>query len=312
MISTLANFHFLRPYWLLLLPVAIGVWWLWRSRSEALFGWRSQIDPELLAALTHGGGRSNRMNSALLLAGWVIAVIAIAGPTWRMEPSPFAADAPPLVILLNADKSMAPPELTTTPLDRAQLKIADLAEARQGEPLGLIAYAGSAHLVLPPTQDTAAVTQMAAEISPKIMPVTGDRLDLALGVAQRSLPGDTAAASFLVITNSVADDPQQLAAAAKSLPNVKVQFLALAEPDSEEWRSIQTAARALGAAVEPLSVDDHDVRQIVRSAEAVSLASVAGEGAQWAEAGYWLLPILALLVVASFRREKPVVAGEAA
>lgn len=311
MMVELANFHFLRPYWLLLIPAAIGLWFWRRSRSEALRGWRTQIDPVLLAALTHGGS-SNRINAAMLLAGWILATIAVAGPAWRMEPSPFAADAPPLVILLNADDSMAPADLQTTPLDRAQLKIADLAAARKGEPLGLVAYAGSAHLVLPPTQDTEAVVQMAAEVSPEIMPVAGDRLDLALGVAQRSLPSDTAAASFLVVTNSVGADPQQLAAAAKSLQSVRVQFLAIAEADSAEWQSIQTAARALNAAVEPLTVDDQDVKQIVRNAEAASLASVAGEGRQWAEAGYWLVPIVALLIAAGFRRETPVVAGDAA
>ena len=130
-------------------------------------------------SVTHGPAR-------WLLVGWLLAVVAVAGPTWRLEPSPFADDATPLMILLKADISMETPDPAPSRLERARLKIADLAAARKGQPLGLIAYAGSAHLVLPPTRDTAVVAQMAAEISPEIMPVPGDRLDLALRKAARN------------------------------------------------------------------------------------------------------------------------------
>ncbi|MCC9609048.1 VWA domain-containing protein [Blastopirellula sp. JC732] len=312
MIDALSNFHFLRPYWLLLIPAAIGLWLFWRARSESLRGWRAQIDPELLAALSHGGRRSGVTNSCLLLAGWIIAALAISGPTWKMKPSPFAQDAPPLVILLKADKSMTPADQQTSPLDRAKLKIADLAEARKGQPLGLVAYAGSAHLVLPPTQDTTVVAQMAAEISPEIMPVPGDRLDLAIEVAQRALPEGTDAAEFLVVANSVTEDRETLEAAAKKMSHAKVMFLAIGEPDADGFASIETAARALNASVQPLTVDGQDIERIVRSADAVSLASVTGEDRQWVESGYWLIPALAILVAASFRRESPKVEGDAA
>lgn len=303
-----ANFHFLRPWWLLLIPAAIVIWRLWRTRSEGLRGWRAQMDPELLAALSHGGQRSGVTNACLLLAGWIVASIAIAGPTWRMQPSPFAEDAPPLMILLKADKSMTPASQTTTPLDRAKLKIADLAKARAGQPLGLVAYAGSAHLVLPPTQDTAVVAQMAAEISPEIMPTPGDRLDLAIAVAQQALP-EGAAAELLVVANSVSADDGALEAAAKTLGPARVMFLTIDEPDSDDDRSVQAAARVLGAPVQPLTIDDQDVQRIVRSADATSLATVTGDDRQWVESGYWLVPALAILVAVSFRRESPRVEG---
>ena len=98
-----------------------------------------------------------------VLAGWILAVVVIAGPTWKQEPNPFAADAVPLIILLKADASMDLADSSPTALEQAQLKIADLVDIRQGQPIGLIAYAGSAHLVLPPTKDTAIVAQMAAD-----------------------------------------------------------------------------------------------------------------------------------------------------
>lgn len=156
------DFHFIRPFVLLLVPIVVALWWIWQRSSDPLRGWREQMDPELLSALTVSGGASGRGPVWAILAGWLLAVIAIAGPTWRLEPSPFADDASPMMILLKADSSMERPDPAPSRMERARLKINDLAEARKGQPLGLIAYAGSAHLVLPPTRDTVAVAEMAS------------------------------------------------------------------------------------------------------------------------------------------------------
>ena len=55
---------------------------------------------------------------------------------------------------------MTTPDLAPTRLDRARQKIADLLKLRDGMPAGLVAYSGSAHLVLPPTPDRDVVIGM--------------------------------------------------------------------------------------------------------------------------------------------------------
>lgn len=284
--------HLIRPAGLLLVPPALLLWWLWRRQSDPLRGWRSQIEPGLLAALTVGGGAGRR--GLLLLAAWLTACVAIAGPTWRREPNPFADDATPLLIVLKADASMDAAEPPPSRLERAKLKIADLAQARRGQPLGLIAYAGSAHLVLPPTRDTAVVARMAADLASDVMPVPGDRLDLALAEARRVLAASKAGGSVLVI----ADGAQATALAADdALP---VQCLAVtAEPDP----GLRAAARALDAPLVALTPDDGDVQEIIARAAGTPVV-VAGEGGRWQEAGWWLVPLLALAVLASFRRQE--------
>ncbi|UUO07188.1 VWA domain-containing protein [Blastopirellula sp. J2-11] len=312
MTDALANFHFIRPAWLLLAPLAIGLWWLWLKSSEPLRGWRSQISPVLLKALTIGGHSAQGAFARWLLVGWLLAIVAIAGPTWRQEPSPFAEDSPPLMILLKADQTMAPANQQPTSLARAKLKIADLAEKRKGQPLGLIAYAGSAHLVLPPTQDTSVVSQMAAEISPEIMPAAGDRMDLAIQAAQQIMASEQTSGSFLVIADSVNADAAQLAAAQKSLAGNSLQFLAIANNDPSKLQSIRNAAKMLNASVMELSADDTDIAAIVRNSERASYASVTGKETHWQEAGYWLVPWIALLMAFSFRRESAQAGGGAA
>jgi Ca-activated chloride channel family protein len=295
----ITNFHFIRPIWLLLLPVVVVIWTLWQRRSDPLRGWREQIAPELLNALAIGRETIKRGPAMTLLALWLIAVIAIAGPTWRLEPSPFADDATPLMILLKADASMETPDPAPSRLERARLKIADLAEARQGQPLGLIAYAGSAHLVLPPTRDTPIVSQMAAEISPEIMPMQGDRLDLALRAAEKVLSQGGKGGTILILADSVETAPATLS----GITDFPIAFLSINRPGSAQDDSLRAAAKTLRAKVQPLSIEDEDISALVHLAARPPVAQSGEQGAHWQEAGYWLTPLIALLLLSTFRRE---------
>lgn len=297
------NFHFIRPLWLLLLPPVIALWWLWQRRSDPLRGWREQISPELLSALVVGRESLSRGPAICLLTAWLLSVVAIAGPTWRLEPNPFADDATPLMILLKTDVSMETADPEPSRIERARLKIADMASMRKGQPLGLLAYAGSAHLVLPPTRDTGVVAQMAAEISPDVMPVPGDRLDLALREAGRVLAEGKQGGSLVVLADSVNIESDTLTALRDEF-SLPVQFLAINTPGSAGAGSLYAAGRALGAKVENLSVGDADVSAILRRAANTPLAQAGEQAGQWHEAGYWLLPLLGLILLSSFRREK--------
>lgn len=303
MLESASNFHFLRPGWLLLALPAVAIWWLWRRRTDPLRGWREQIAPELLAALVVGRDSGRSRDARWLLAGWLLSITAVAGPTWRLAPSPFAEDATPLMILLKADASMEQPDPAPSRLERAWLKIADLAEARKGQPLGLLAYAGSAHLVLPPTRDTTAIAHMAAEVSPAVMPVPGDRLDLALREAARVLREGPPGGSIVVLADAVDTDPAMLIDLEEDFP-FPVQFLAVNAPDSSQDAALRAAARTLGADVEPLDVEGDDVAAVVRRAASAPVAQIGSQSGRWQEAGYWLTPLLGLIALLSLCRKE--------
>ncbi len=306
MIEILRQFHFIRPYWLILVPVAVAVWWIWQKSVDPLRGWRKQIAPELLKALIVNESSEKDRFSHVVLAGWMIAVVAIAGPTWQLEANPFAEDAQPLLILLKADDSMLVQIEGTSFLQRAQLKIQDLAKAREGDPLGLIVYAGSAHIVLPPTEDTSVVASMAAEVSPEIMPTPGDQLDLALKTAGRLLKSQNRGGSIVVMADRVDLSPSVIESVYQSIGKTPIQFLELAPEDSPEANSIQSIAKAVHGKVQHLSINDSDIKAITEFAERRSATGVGGESERWQEAGYWLSPILACVVALSFRRRQTV------
>lgn len=306
------HFHFLRPAWLLLLPVIGWLWWRVRRQQDPLRGWRGWMDGDLLAAMTVAGqGRQSDAVSQTvhgfgsggfgLLAGWLTAAVAIAGPTWRPEPSPFADDPVPMMLVLNAGETMNQSDLAPSRMERARLKIADFAAERRGQPLGLVAYAGSAHLVLPPTRDTSVVASMAAELGPAIMPRQGNDLAGALRLAERAL--GEAGGSIVVLTDSAPMGDDSVWRAYREEHVWPVHFLAVARPNTPEWDSLKSASAALGASITRLTPDSADVLSLVRRTAKVPVAvQTAGEGTRWEEAGWWLVPLLALFALAPFRR----------
>ena len=296
------TFHFIRPAWLLLTPLIPCIWWLARRADDPLRGWRAIMDRELLRSLTVGEDSRNQYRGTALLAGWLLGMIGIAGPTWRPEPSPFADDPVPVILVLGANETMDLSDLVPTRMERARLKVADFADERKGQPLGLITYAGSSHLVLPPTRDTAVVATMAAEISPSILPRPGDDLVGALTLAAQTL-GD--AGGSIVVVADTTDADESALRDFRNRNGLPVHFLAVARPDTPELDAIRRAAAALGGDVTVMTPDLTDVQSLVKStAKAPVAVSVAGEGTRWAEAGWWLVPLIALISLASFRRSE--------
>ncbi len=180
----LADFHFLRPYWLLaLIPLALLLWSIYRGR-HANSAWHRICDAPLLPYLlvTQTGG-AGRLTLGLLGAGWLIAVLALAGPTWSKRPQPVYQTLDARVIVLDLSRSMLSPDLKPSRSIRARFKIEDILE-RSGEgQTGLVVFAGDAFAVSPLTDDTGTIANLLPALSPNIMPTQGSRADLGLGRA---------------------------------------------------------------------------------------------------------------------------------
>ena len=298
----LENFHLLRPWALLLVGPAFVLWWLGRRAADTTRRWARVMDPDLLKLLVVGGTTGRRLGPTdLLLLGWVAAAIAVAGPTWKREPSPFADALPPVMIVLKVAPSMTTTDLAPTRLDRARQKIADLLKAREGGAAGLIAYSGSAHLVLPPTADSKVVLAMAGALAPQIMPREGDRLADAVALAAQVLRDGGKGGSILIVADTVA--PGQ-AAAVKAITGVPLVFFAVAPPASVEAdKALQAAVSALDARLVETTIDNDDVEALAhRLADRGGTAAPPGETERWQEAGYWLSFLVVAMVLGWFRR----------
>ncbi|MGB0257483.1 MAG: VWA domain-containing protein [Coraliomargarita sp.] len=293
----MVEFHFIRPLWLLAFLPALFIWiGLWRKASS-LGNLAEVVDAHLLEHLLVDAESTRGFRPVHLLGIlWVLAVLALAGPSWKQEPSPFADEQAGLFVLLRVSPTMKATDLQPTRLERARHKLSDLLELREGAATGLIAYNGSAHLVMPLTRDTRILSSMAESLSPEIMPREGDALSEAIALAQSHFERAQMPGSILVITDEITDSRS----VDSKLP---IQIFALHTPNSALPSDIQAQARQLGASVTSFQFEPSDVETIQRRARSdFSETTLAGEGARWQDAGYAILPVIALCSLAFFRR----------
>lgn len=311
------DFHFIRPIWLLaLLPaIAIAVT-LWRQRDSSRI-WKNVIAEHLLPhLLVRDTTKGSRLRPHALLSVVLFgSIIAVAGPTWKRQPSPFVEDTAALVIALEVTPTMLAEDIQPNRLERATHKIADLLKRRKGAKTALIAYAGSAHLVMPLTKDQEVIADFAKELHPDLMPAEGDAPSAAIIIAGKLLESAGLGGSVLLITDGVSPPEQKLIAAAGATGTPKAHILAVAagtavttpagSPPAPalDIDSLKSAANASGGDLVIVSVDDSDIDRITRSVETnFSQASAIGsKDAHWIDSGYWLLPLLAAACLVWFR-----------
>ncbi len=294
-------FHFLRPWWLLaLIPAATLVWTILR-RQSADRPWRGIVSPRLLPYLLSGESRRSRFGPVQLLGlCWLLSVLALAGPAWRREPSPFAEDTAALAIVVKVTPSMLAEDVQPNRLARSVQKIHDLLALRSGARTALIAYSGTAHVVMPETKDDGIISTFADALDPKIMPEEGDSPAAALEAADRALAGGKTSGSILWIADSGAGERAESLSAWRRNSSTPVRMLApLLE--GAELQALHKAADRIGADVVQLTPDATDVTTLAHAAK-FSTAAAGFASDRWREDGYWFTPVLAAISLVFFRR----------
>ena len=317
--------HFMRPLWLLALPVVLLAWWLVRRRQASQASVGDVVAPHLREALTvaRDSRRGVRAVDHVAIV-MLVTAIAAAGPTWSKQASPWFEETAPLVIAIEVSDSMRSNDLLPTRLERARFKILDLLAQRTGARTALIAYAGSAHIVMPPSKDIAVLEPFLESLDPAIMPAPGADPGAALPLAAELL-GERAAVGTLLFVNDGFDaaDLSELAAFA-SMPESPAMVAlvigtdeggvalmpdgspALAEGGGRLDTSIDSvvlrrAQQEAGVEVIRAGTGDADVHRIARAIES-NLRLADDPDAQWQDQAWWLLWPAALLSLLWFRR----------
>lgn len=296
-----AAFHFIRPWWLLALIPAALLFWALHRRQDVTQTWRGVIAPHLLPhLLSKQDHQKRRMTPLHLIAiGWAVALVSIAGPAWRREPAPFAEDTAALAVVVKVTPSMKTEDVQPDRLTRSVQKIHDLMQERRGAKTALIAYAGSAHMVIPATKDEGIINTFAGALDPQIMPVDGDAAAEALQLASHAL-ADAGSGSILWITDGIATEQGAPLEKWRQQSGVPVRLLPPL-PDGEELNALHQAAKTVHASMIPLTPDNQDVLTLARAAK-FSTATTTEMSHRWEESGYWLTPIFAILLLPFFRR----------
>lgn len=296
----LSEFHFIR-YWPLILVPAVGYLW-WRVRGVATKG-RSlpeSIAPHLAKALTVGAAGKRKFcpvdGVALVL---ILTLMGAAGPTWSRIPNPLVADTAALVVVLKASKSMERTDVPPSRLERGKHKILDLLDRRAGARTALIAYSGSAHRVVPLTEDPAVIKPFLEGISPAVMPSDGQNATKALEMAERILAETDAPGAILFVLGTLdqVDVPAFRKFADEEGPSTV--FLATVTTAAEA----EALEKAPGVSVVVVTADDGDIAEIERRLQTAYRQALSRDDSQkWDDRGWMLAWPAALLMLFWFRR----------
>jgi Ca-activated chloride channel family protein len=293
------DFHFMRPGWLVTLaPLLLILWWIVRKQDETR-AWRGIIEDHLLQHLLLAGSTRHRVQPWHLLAVVCgLTVIALAGPTWRREPSPFAEDQAALFMVVKVTPSMNAKDIQPSRLERAKHKVKDLLALRKGARAGLIAYSGSAHLVMPLTRDGGIIASFAGELDPRIMPVEGDVAAEAVAMASERLERAGLLGSILLVADGISAEQAALLKENRA-SRIPVHVLAVTK---EEGGDLSETASALDGTFTSVTPDGNDVDRIAARCERALAAAVELEGGErWRDFGYFLISVIALLSLVWFR-----------
>ena len=309
--------HFLRPDWLwalLALPLILAAVLYRQRRSEA---WRQAVDAHLLShLLVAGGHRRARLPWAILL-GWTLAVLALAGPSWRQQAQPMFQAGTPLVVVLDLSSRTTATDLPPSRLLQARAKIGALLRDRQGGQVGLVVYADDAYTVAPLTDDTSNVALYLDALAPDVMPRDGQHADRGIDWAAQLLRQTGSLRGRILLISDQADAAAALAAAQARGLGLQVSVLGLGTPAGAAYRDgngqiaqaaldetgLRAVATAGGGRYQRIAADDRDLRALgVLDASDGSAQQRPGQGRQWQDEGFWLLPPLMLLALLAFRR----------
>jgi Ca-activated chloride channel family protein len=310
--ALMQDFHFLRPAWLLALPLLWGlIFWLARRRGRD-GNWTSLIDPELLPALRlDGGGQPGRSPWPWLALAWTLAALALAGPSWQRAPSPAYRGNAAWVLVLDLSPSMSATDLAPNRVTRARYALDDLLNAARDARVGLVVFGDESYTVTPLTDDVATVRALLPPLAPDIMPTAGDNLAPALERAGALLEhGGGRSGQVVVLTDGFADPAAAFDAAGKLRSRgVAVSVVGIGAPGPSSAGPLDVdRLRQLAASGGGRYVDLAGLPALIGDLQAqaghAGMARVKQDirVAHWLDGGIWLLPFLLLLAAVLARR----------
>ena len=328
----MADFHFLRPWWLALLPIGfLLIWRLLRARKER-GGWSAVVDPELRPHVLTAPQlmRETPWPLVLGLVIWALALLALAGPAWERLPVPAFRSDEALVVALDLSRSMDAADLTPSRLARAKLKLLALLERRQAGQTALIVFTTHAFTVTPLTTDTRTIASLVSALDSAIMPSQGSSVAAGLTKAGALLrqTGLSQGEILLITDSEVANDDRVLADDLRD-EGYRVHVLAvgteqgapIAESDGGFLTDsngqvviprlasddLEGLAAAGGGRFARLAPDDRDLDALFPPLAALSGATLAQQSEEyeadvWRDQGMWLALALLPLLALAFRR----------
>ncbi|MDR1694687.1 MAG: VWA domain-containing protein [Lactobacillaceae bacterium] len=306
MMNFIQNFHFIRPLWLLALIIPIIFYFRFFNGLRNKSSWENVVDQNLLSFLLIRGSSQNRkMLGYVGLSVFLLAIIAIAGPTWNKKETPNMQPENPVMIVLNLSSDMMETDLTPNRLSRAKYKISDLLSSLKSVQAGMIVFTDEPFLITPITDDKNIITNLLPNIVFEIMPGNGDRLDRAIEYSVERLKSSGYNNGNIIIFTSDVGQKLDLAIAAarnSGSQNFDINIINISANQNEKLELIATNGKGEYAVTTPTDQDiktiseriNQEYNQTLKASENISLV--------WEEYGYWISVLVLIMSLYFFRK----------
>lgn len=326
----LTDFHFLRPYWLFaLFPYLLILAWVLRSKL-ARGNWSAVCDAALLPYLLKDKpARRSSWPTAFGALAALLAIVALAGPTWKKLPSPVFRNESALVIALDLSRSMDAEDVKPSRLIRARYKIADILRQRKDGQTALLVYGGDAFTVTPLTNDNETIASQLEALTTDIMPVPGKDTATVLNKAVELLKQAGMQTGRIVLITDGAD-PETTLPAVRGLGDYVLSVIGAGTPEgapialptggflkdgqgtivipklnAEDLAGLAAAGNGI---YRTLSADDTDIQAVLADSGRPDASGQAHDGADqrvldlWEDQGPYLLLLVLPLAALLFRK----------
>ena len=327
--SDFSQLHLLRPLALLgLIPALIAVVLAqWRKRSAG--NWEKIINPALLPYLMQGETSKKQRGMIWVLLAWMIACLALAGPSWQKLPQPVHKKDAALILIMDLSPSMLAEDVKPSRLERARFKLIDILKNRSEGFSALVVYGGAAYTLTPLTEDSNTIISLVPVLHPALLPEYGSNTEDAIETAlELAVNGGYQQGDLLLITDEVSRSAFNTI---QSMMSKAGKFrLSILGVGTEQGAPIPTGASGFakdrnGAIIIPklspaslqmlaqnnggiyagMSADDSDIEALLATTEELfpdATKELERSFDLWDDQGFWLAFLLLPIILLSFRK----------
>jgi len=268
----------------------------------------------------------------------IVAGTALAGPSWKQQQTPVFIQQDQLVVVFDLSLSMLATDQKPNRLTRARQKVVDLINFRKEGQTGLVVFAGSSHIVSPLTTDITTFKGFLPALDPFIMPGLGSNvaagIDKAVTLLEQTgahngrillLTDGIEAADIATISQQISDSNYQLSIIAMGTADggpIPIPNRGFLKEDDQivvsrpNYSDMQRLAAQTSGLFSRLTIDNRDLTKVLpqvgtiqntmgQSLATTNAASASGQQTtsnRWHDSGYWLLPVLIVLLLWHFRK----------
>jgi len=262
------------------LPV-LGLLLLWAQRRRRGDLERMAAAPVLARLVAPDLGERRAWQSALLLVGVALLIVALAQPQIGFQWRDLERHGIDLALVVDVSRSMDAEDVGPSRMERARREIIDLCEQAPGDRMGLVVFAAGAYPRVPLTLDHQALLTILREVDTGTLKAQGSSLPAAIREALRLLQdSEQNDKAIVLISDGEIPDAERAIAAARVAGEADVSIYAMGV-GTPEGAPIPLASGGFkkrpGGEVVITKLDETSLRRIAATAGGAYVRSVASE-----------------------------------